>query len=171
MQTQPRKVYLDNSATTRVDPEVVQTMLPYFTELFGNASSTHQWGQRAKQAMEEARHQVAQLINATANEIVFTSGGTEANNLAVKGIAEAHANKGKHIITSQFEHPAVLNSYKYLESLGWNVTYLPVYREGLVRLADIEAALTDETTLISVMQVNNELGTIQPIKQFRDNRR
>ena len=168
MQTQPRKVYLDNSATTRVDPEVVQTMLPYFTELFGNASSTHQWGQRAKQAMEEARHQVAQLINATANEIVFTSGGTEADNLAVKGIAEAHANKGKHIITSQFEHPAVLNSYKYLESLGWNVTYLPVYREGLVRLADIEAALTDETTLISVMQVNNELGTIQPIKQIGD---
>ena len=168
MQTQPRKVYLDNSATTRVAPEVVQTMLPYLTEFYGNASSTHQWGQRAKQAMEEARHQVAQLINATANEIVFTSGGTEADNLAVKGIAEAHASKGKHIITSQFEHPAVLNSCKYLESLGWNVTYLPVYREGLVRLADIEAALTNETVLISVMQVNNELGTIQPIKQIGD---
>ena len=166
MQTQPRKIYLDNSATTRVDPEVVQMMLPYFTEMFGNASSTHQWGQRAKQAMEEARHQVAQLINATATEIVFTSGGTEADNLAVKGIAEAHAAKGKHLITSQFEHPAILNSCKHLESLGWNVTYLPVYREGIVRLADIEAALTDETVLISVMQVNNELGTIQPIKQI-----
>ncbi len=166
MPIQPRKVYLDNSATTRVDPEVVQTMLPFFTEMFGNASSTHQWGQRAKQAMEEARHQVAQLINATATEIVFTSGGTEADNLAVKGIAEAHAAKGRHIITSQFEHPAILNSCKHLESLGWNVTWLPVYREGIVRLADIEAALTDETTLISVMQVNNELGTIQPLKQI-----
>lgn len=163
-----KKVYLDNSATTRVDPEVVQTMLPYLTEFYGNASSTHQFGQRAKQAMEEARYQVAQLINATATEIVFTSGGTEADNLAIKGIAEAHANKGKHIITSQFEHPAVLNSCKYLESLGWNVTYLPVYSEGLVRIADVEAALTDETTLISVMHVNNELGTIQPIKQIGD---
>ncbi len=168
MQISPRKVYLDNSATTRVAPEVLQTMLPYFTEMFGNASSTHQWGQRAKQAMEEARHQVAQLINATATEIVFTSGGTEADNLAIKGIAEAHATKGKHIITSQFEHPAVLNSCKHLESLGWNVTYLPVYREGLVRLADVAAALTNETVLISVMQVNNELGTIQPIKQIGD---
>ncbi len=168
MQISPRKVYLDNSATTRVAPAVLQTMLPYFTEMFGNASSTHQWGQRAKQAMEEARHQVAQLINATATEIVFTSGGTEADNLAIKGIAEAHATKGKHIITSQFEHPAVLNSCKHLEALGWNVTYLPVYREGLVRLADVEAALTNETVLISVMQVNNELGTIQPIKQIGD---
>ena len=163
-----QKIYLDNSATTRVDPEVVQAMLPYFTELYGNASSTHQWGQRAKQAMEEARHQVAQLINATATEIVFTSGGTEADNLAVKGIAESYASKGKHIITSQFEHPAILNSCKYLETLGWNVTYLPVYREGVVRLADVQAALTDETVLISVMQVNNELGTMQPIKAIGD---
>ncbi|MBS1809294.1 MAG: cysteine desulfurase NifS [Acidobacteria bacterium] len=163
-----KKIYLDNSATTRVDPEVVQAMLPYFTEFYGNASSTHQWGQRAKQAMEEARNQVAQLINATAIEIVFTSGGTEADNLAVKGIAEAHASKGKHIITSQFEHPAILNSCKHLESLGWRVTYLPVYHEGIVRLADVQAALTDETTLISVMQVNNELGTIQPIKAIGD---
>jgi cysteine desulfurase len=168
MSITPKKIYLDNSATTRVDPAVVQAMLPYFTEFYGNASSTHQWGQRAKQAMEEARHQVAQLINATPTEIVFTSGGTEADNLAVKGIAEAQANKGKHIITSQFEHPAILNSCKYLESLGWNVTYLPVYREGIVRLADVEAATTDETVLISVMQVNNELGTIQPIKAIGD---
>lgn len=163
-----KKIYLDNSATTRVDPEVVQTMLPYFTEFYGNASSTHQWGQRAKQAMEEARHQVAQLINATATEIVFTSGGTEADNLAIKGIAEAQANKGKHIITSQFEHPAIVNSCKYLESLGWHVTYLPVYRAGIVRVEDVQAALTDETVLISVMQVNNELGTIQPIKALGD---
>ncbi len=161
-----KKIYLDNSATTRVDDQVVQSMLPYFTENFGNASSTHQWGQRAKQAVEEARHQVAQLINATGNEIVFLAGGTEADNLAVKGIAEAHAKKGKHIITTQFEHSAVLNSCKYLEGLGWNVTYLSVYDDGVVRVEDVQAALTDETVLISVMHVNNEIGTIQPLKQI-----
>ncbi len=166
MQATPRKIYLDNSATTRVDDQVVQAMLPYFTEIYGNASSTHQWGQRAKQAVEEARHQVAQLINATANEIIFLAGGTEADNLAVKGIAEAHAKKGKHIITTQFEHSAVLNSCKYLEGLGWDVTYLPVYHDGIVRVEDVQAALTDETVLISVMHVNNELGTIQPLKQI-----
>ena len=166
MSSTPHKVYLDNSATTRVDDQVVQAMLPYFTEIYGNASSTHQWGQRAKQAVEEARHQVAQLMNATANEIVFLAGGTEADNLAVKGIAEAHANKGKHIITSQFEHSAVLNSCKYLEGLGWNVTYLPVYNDGIVRVEDVQAALTDETVLVSVMHVNNEIGTIQPLKQI-----
>ena len=166
MSSTPHKVYLDNSATTRVDDQVVQAMLPYFTEIYGNASSTHQWGQRAKQAVEEARHQVAQLMNATANEIVFLAGGTEADNLAVKGIAEAHANKGKHIITSQFEHSAVLNSCKYLENLGWSVTYLPVYSDGIVRIEDVQAALTDETVLISVMHVNNEIGTIQPLKQI-----
>ena len=166
MHATPHKIYLDNSATTRVDDQVVQAMLPFFTEIYGNASSTHQWGQRAKQAVEEARHQVAQLINATANEIVFLGGGTEADNLAVKGIAEAHTKKGKHIITTQFEHSAVLNSCKYLESLGWSVTYLPVYHDGLVRIEDVQAALTDETVLISVMHVNNEIGTIQPLKQI-----
>ncbi len=166
MLTTPPKIYLDNSATTQVDPEVVQTMLPYFTEIYGNASSTHQWGQRAKQAVEEARNQVAQLINATPTEIVFTSGGTEADNLAIKGIAEAHAGKGKHIITSQFEHPAVLNTCKFLAAHGWRVTYLPVYSEGLVKIADVEAALTDDTVLISVMHVNNEIGTIQPLKEI-----
>ena len=161
-----KRVYLDNSATTRVDDEVVAAMLPYLTEDFGNASSTHQWGQRAKQAIEEARHRVAQALNATAPEIVFLSGGTESDNLAVKGVAQAYAGKGRHIITSQIEHPAVLNTCGHLESLGWRVTYLPVYREGVVRMEDVRQALTDETVLISIMHVNNEIGTIQPIGEI-----
>lgn len=163
---QPRRIYLDNSATTRTDEAVVQAMLPYFTEIYGNASSTHQWGQRAKQAIEEARQQVALLLNADKTEITFLSGGTEADNLAIKGIAEAHAEKGRHLITSQIEHPAVLTTCAQLEKAGWRVTYLPVYREGIVRSSELRAALTDETTLITVMQANNELGTIQPIKEI-----
>lgn len=161
-----KRVYLDNSATTRVDDEVVAAMLPYLTQDFGNASSTHQWGQRAKQAIEEARLQVAQAINATAPEIVFLSGGTESDNLAIKGVAQAYAGKGRHIVTSQIEHPAVLNTCAHLESLGWRVTYLPVYREGVVRMEDVREALTDETVLISIMHVNNEIGTIQPIGEI-----
>lgn len=161
-----RRIYLDNSATTRVDDDVIGAMLPYFSESFGNASSTHQWGQRAKQAIEEARNQVSLLINASAPEITFVSGGTEADNLAVKGIAEAHADKGRHIITSQIEHPAVLASCAYLEKKGWNVTYLPVYREGVVRIDDVRRAITDETVLISIMHANNEIGTIQPLREI-----
>ncbi|MFN7947858.1 MAG: cysteine desulfurase NifS [Blastocatellia bacterium] len=164
--TQPKRIYLDNSATTRVDDEVVQAMLPYFTEIYGNASSTHQWGQRARQAIEEARQRVAQLLNADKTEITFLSGGTEADNLAIKGIAEAHADKGRHIITSQIEHPAVLTTCGHLEKQGWRVTYLPVYREGVVRADDVRAALTDETTLVTVMHVNNEIGTIQPLQEI-----
>ncbi|QQS46841.1 MAG: cysteine desulfurase NifS [Acidobacteriota bacterium] len=161
-----RKVYLDNSATTRVDDEVVRSMLPYFSEAFGNASSTHQWGQRAKQAIEEARNQVALLINATAPEITFVSGGTEADNLAIKGIAEAHAEKGRHIITSQIEHPAVLAACAWLEKKGWAVSCLPVYREGVVRIEDLRKAITDQTVLISIMHANNEIGTIQPLREI-----
>jgi cysteine desulfurase len=165
-QTQTKRIYLDNSATTRVDDEVVQAMLPCFTEVYGNASSTHQWGQRARQAIEEARQQVAALLNADKTEITFLSGGTEADNLAIKGIAEAHAEKGRHIITSQIEHPAVLTTCGHLEKQGWRVSYLPVYREGIVRVEDVRAALTDETTLITVMHVNNEIGTIQPLQEI-----
>jgi cysteine desulfurase len=165
-QTQTKRIYLDNSATTRVDDEVVQAMLPCFTEVYGNASSTHQWGQRAQQAIEEARQQVAALLNADKTEITFLSGGTEADNLAIKGIAEAHAEKGRHIITSQIEHPAVLTTCGHLEKQGWRVSYLPVYREGIVRVEDVRAALTDETTLITVMHVNNEIGTIQPLQEI-----
>jgi cysteine desulfurase len=161
-----RRIYLDNSATTRVDDEVVKIMLPYFTESFGNASSTHQWGQLARQAVEDARHQVASLLNAAPNEITLLSGGTEADNLAIKGIAEAQKEKGRHLITSQIEHPAVLACCAHLESEGWQVTYLPVYREGLVRTADVRSALRDETVLITIMHANNEIGTIQPIKEI-----
>jgi cysteine desulfurase len=161
-----RKIYLDNSATTRVDDEVVRVMLPYMTEVFGNASSTHQWGQHARQAVEDARHQVASLLNAAPPEITFLSGGTEADNLAIKGIAEAQRAKGRHIITSQIEHPAVLATCAHLEREGWQVTYLPVYREGVVRLADVRSALRDETVLVTVMHANNEIGTIQPVKEI-----
>lgn len=161
-----RKIYLDNSATTRVDDEVVGEMLPFFTEQFGNASSTHQWGQRAKQAIEEARNQVAMLLNSTPNEITFVSGGTEADNLAIMGIAEAHGDKGRHIITSRIEHPAVLATCAHLEKEGWKVTYLPVYGEGIVRVDDLRNAMTDETVLITIMHSNNELGTLQPIREI-----
>ncbi len=158
-----KQIYLDNSATTRVADEVVQAMLPYFTAAFGNASSTHRWGQQAKQAVETARQQVAQLINAQPSEITFLSGGTEADNLAIKGSAAAHAAAGKHIITSQIEHPAVLASCAELETQGWSVTRLPVYREGIVRLSDVKAALRDDTVLVTLMHSNNEIGTLQPI--------
>jgi len=166
-----KRVYLDNSASTRVDDEVAQTMLPYFTEVYGNASSTHQWGQRAKQAIEDARQQVALLLNADKTEITFLSGGTESDNLAIKGVTEAHKNRGRHIITSQIEHPAVLAACAHLEKprledCGWRVTYLPVYREGVVRVEDVREALTDETVLVTVMHVNNEIGTIQPLKEI-----
>ena len=161
-----RRIYLDNSASTRVDDEVVAAMLPYLSEDFGNASSTHFWGQRAKQAIEEARAQIAQLLNAQPTEITFLSGGTESDNLAIKGVAEAQAARGRHIITSQIEHPAVLASCAHLEKQGWNITRLPVYQEGIVRLEDVRAALTDETVLITIMQANNELGTLQPIREI-----
>jgi len=162
----PAKIYLDNSATTRVDDRVIETMLPFFSESYGNASSTHQWGQIARQAVEDARQQVALLLNASPTEITFLSGGTESDNLAIKGIAETHREKGRHIITSQIEHPAVLASCAHLEQLGWKVTYLPVYREGIVRIEDVREAVTDETVLISVMHSNNEIGTIQPLAEI-----
>ncbi len=161
-----KRVYLDNSASTRVDDEVAQAMLPYFTEVYGNPSSTHRWGQQAKQAVEDAREQIALLLNADKTEITFLSGGTESDNLAIKGIAEAHKEKGRHIITSQIEHPAVLASCASLEKQGWRVTYLPVYREGVVRVEDARQALTDETVLITVMHANNEIGAIQPLREI-----
>jgi cysteine desulfurase len=165
-----KRVYLDNSASTRVDDEVVRAMMPYFTECYGNASSTHQYGQLAKQAIEEARGQVALLLNADKTEITFLSGGTESDNLAIKGVAEAYGergrDKGRHIITSQIEHPAVLASCARLEKDGWRVTYLPVYREGVVRIEDVRQALTGETVLVTVMHANNEIGTIQPLKEI-----
>ena len=161
-----QRIYFDNSATTAVAPSVVEAMLPYFTELYGNASSLHYFGQQSKKAVATARRQVAALVNATDNEIVFLSGGTEADNLAVIGTAEAHAEKGRHVVTSRIEHPAVLKACAELESRGWEVTYVPVSTAGLVAVEDVRAALRDDTVLVSVMHVNNEIGTVQPIAEI-----
>jgi cysteine desulfurase len=161
-----RKVYLDHSATTPVDPRVVAAMLPYLTEKFGNASSVHGFGQEARAAADRARRQVAAMIGARANEIVFTSGGTEANNLAIRGVCELAEAHGRHIITSSIEHPSVRGAIESLEKRGWLVTRLPVYDEGIVRIEDVHKALRPDTVLISVMMANNEIGTIQPIKEI-----
>ncbi len=161
-----RRVYLDNSATTPIDSEVVEAMLPFLTEKFGNASSIHFFGQEARAAVDKARHQVADLINARPNEIVFTSGGTEANNLAIRGLLEANNKCGKHIITSTIEHSAVKNVCEDLEKSGYEVTYLPVYEDGIVRIEDVKNALRDDTVSISVMTANNEIGTIQPVEEI-----
>jgi cysteine desulfurase len=160
-----RRVYLDNSATTPVDPRVVEAMLPYLTEKFGNASSVHFYGQEARVALDRARREVAALINARPNELVFLSGGTEANNLAIRGICETAAEHGRHIITSQIEHSAVRGVCDALERRGWEVTRLPVYGEGIVRLEDVRAALRPDTVLVTLMLANNEIGTIQPVAE------
>jgi len=162
-----RRIYLDNSATTPVDPRVVEAMMPYLTEQFGNASSIHYYGQQAKSAVDKARHQVANLIGARPNEIVFTSGGTESNNLAIRGLLDRNDGllpAGAHIITSAIEHSAVKNLCEDLEKHGVSVTYLPVYEDGLIRIEDVRSAMTDKTLLISVMAANNEIGTIQPLE-------
>lgn len=161
-----RKVYLDHSATTPVRPEVLEAMLPFLQGRFGNPSSLHGWGREAKKALEEAREHVAALIGARPEEIVFTSGGTEADNLAIMGAAYANARKGKHIITSSIEHHAALDTAAYLEKQGFKVTFLPVTSEGLVRVEDVAEAITEETILISIMHANNEVGTIQPIAEI-----
>ena len=161
-----RKVYLDHSATTPSDPRVVEAMLPYLTERFGNASSVHSFGQAARAAVDRARRQVAAFAGARANEIVFTSGGTEANNLAIRGLGEAAQSHGRHIITSAIEHPSVRSSIHGLEQRGWEATQLPVYDDGVVRVEDVRAALRPDTILISVMMANNEIGTVQPIAEI-----
>ena len=161
-----KQIYFDNAATTAVEPEVVETMLPYFTEAFGNASSPHGYGRSARKEMEKARDQVASLIGAQPEEIIFTSGGTEADNLALKGVAEAQGKKGKHIITSQIEHHAILHTCEYMEKHGYEVTYLPVDENGLVNPADVAAAIRPDTILVSIMLANNEIGTIQPIAEI-----
>jgi len=157
---------MDHSATTPVYPQVLQAMLPYFSERFGNASSLHSFGLEAKEALEEAREKVAALLGAKAGEIVFTSGGTESDNLALKGIARKNRERGKHIITTSFEHPAVLETCRALGKEGFEVTYLPVTAGGLVDPAAVEAAIRPDTILISVMHANNEIGTIQPIEEM-----
>lgn len=161
-----RRVYLDNSATTAVDLAVIDAMMPYLTEDFGNASSIHYFGQRARAAVDRARHQTAALVNSRPNEIIFTSGGTESNNLAVRGLAEANSHHGRHIITSQIEHSAVKSVCEDLEKSGFDVTYLPVYKNGIVRIDDVRDALREDTILVSIMVANNEIGTIQPVEQI-----
>ena len=161
-----RRVYLDNNATTEVAPEVMGAMLPCYREFYGNASSVHWYGQEAKALMDKARQQVATLLNAEPNEIVFTSGGTESDNLAIRGIVDSVPGTGKHIITSQIEHHAVLHTGQMLQKLGIKVTYVPVDAEGLVDPAEIEKSITPETVLISIMHSNNEIGAIQPVQEI-----
>lgn len=160
-------IYLDNHATTRMDPRVLESMLPFFTESFGNAASrNHSFGWVAEEAAEKGRKQIAELIGASPKEIVITSGATESNNLAIKGVAEMYAQKGNHIITAATEHKAVLDTCKRLEKHGCRVTYLPVRPDGLVDLDQLRDAITDKTILVSIMYGNNEIGTIQPVREI-----
>lgn len=159
-----KEVYLDNAATTKPDPKVLKAMLPYFTEKYGNASSNHSKGREAKDAIEKARSIIAKSIGARTEEIIFTSGGTEANNFAIKSTAFNNKNKGNHIITTKIEHDCVLNTCKWLEKQGFKVTYLNVDKKGFVNPKDLEKAITDKTTLVSIIHGNNEIGTIQDLK-------
>jgi cysteine desulfurase len=160
-------IYMDNHATTRVDPRVLQAMLPYFSEKFGNAASrNHGFGWAAEEAVENARAQVASLVGGTPKEIVFTSGATESDNLMLKGVAESYREKGNHIITQATEHKAVLDSCKRLEKYGYEITYLPVARDGRVNPEEVRTAITSKTILIAIMFANNEIGTIQPIVEI-----
>jgi cysteine desulfurase len=161
-----RRVYLDNSATTPVDPRVAAAMARAIVETFGNASSVHGFGQQARAAVDRARREVAALVGAKQNEIVFTSGGTEANNLAIRGLSEAASAHGRHMITSAIEHPSVAGVCAELEKRGWEVTRLPVYENGIVRIENLAAAIRSDTVLITIMLANNEIGTIQPISEI-----
>jgi cysteine desulfurase len=161
-----RRIYLDHAATTPTRPEVVEAMLPYFADSFGNPSSIYSYGQEARGAIEEARIKVAELIGARSEEIVFTGGGTEADNFALKGIAYASEHKGNHIITTSIEHHAVLEACKFLERSGFKISCLPVDKYGLVDPDDVKKAITDRTILISVMHANNEVGTIEPVEEI-----
>jgi len=163
-----RRVYLDNAATTPVDPEVLEAMKPYFTTDFGNASSLHEWGRRAREVIEKAREIIAGRIGVTPREVIFTSGGTESNNFALKGIAFANRDKGKHIVTQKTEHPCILNTCKWLERNGFEITYLNVNKYGLVDPQDVEESIRDDTILVSIMHANNEIGTIQPIGEIAE---
>ncbi len=160
-------IYMDNHATTPMDPRVLEAMVPYFTGKFGNAASrNHGFGWDAEQGVEYAREQIAKLIGATAKEIIFTSGATESNNLAIKGIAEMYRERGNHIITQVTEHKAVLDTCKRMEKSGFRVTYLPVKGDGLIDMEELKAAMTDKTILVSIMWANNEIGVIQPVREI-----
>ena len=160
-------IYLDNNATTPMDPRVLEAMMPYFANLFGNsASRSHSFGWAAEEAVDYAREQVAKLIGADPKEIIFTSGATEADNLAIKGVYEMYASKGNHIITCTTEHKAVLDTCKHIEKIGGQVTYLEVEPDGLVDLQKLEAAITPQTILIAIMWGNNEIGVLQPVREI-----
>ncbi len=158
-----KDIYLDNAATTAVRPEVADAMQPYFTEIYGNPSSLHTIGQKAKRALEQARQTVADVLQVEPGEIFFTSGGTESNNLAIKGIAHANRDRGNHLITSSIEHHAAINVFKTLESQGFETTFLPVDKHGLIDLDSLQESIRSDTILISVMLANNEIGTIEPL--------
>src|SRR3569623_616030 len=160
-------IYLDNNATTTMDPRVLEAMIPYFTQKFGNAASrNHPFGWVAEEAVDYAREQVAKVIGASEKEIIFTSGATEADNLAIKGVFEMYKEKGNHVITAVTEHKAVLDTCKHIEKLGARVTYLPVKEDGLIDLAELEAAMTPETILGAIMYGNIEIGIMQPVKEI-----
>jgi cysteine desulfurase len=161
-----KRIYFDNAATTRVDQRVLDAMIPFFMESYGNASSMHDFGSRAKESLYYSRKTIADSINAQPDEIIFTSSGTEANNLALKGIAEAYRSQGKHIIVSSIEHDCILNTCRYLEEQGYRITYLPVDSSGIIEPKNLERAIRPDTILISVMHANNEIGTIQPLKEI-----
>ncbi|MBR7141804.1 MAG: cysteine desulfurase, partial [Clostridia bacterium] len=164
-----KRIYLDHSATTPVDEEVLQKMLPYFTGKFGNANSMHSFGQEGAYAVDESRRKIASLIGAKPNEIYFTSGGMEADNWAIKGMALKMREKGNHVITSSIEHAAIMSSCAQIaKEYGFEITYLPVNENGLVRPEDLRSAITDKTVLVSIMLANNEIGTIQPIKELAE---
>lgn len=160
------KYYFDNAATTKVDDEVLDSMLPYFNKFYGNASSVYKLGQISKNKIEEVRENISKILNCRPDEIYFTSGGSESNNLALKGIMEANSNKGKHLITSVIEHPSILNTAKYLESIGYEVTYINVDNNGQVDLEELKNGIRKDTVLVSVMYANNEIGTIQNIDEI-----
>src|SRR4051794_15796470 len=160
-------IYLDNHATTPMDPRVLEAMLPYFTEKFGNAASrNHSFGWVAEEAVEIARKQVADVIGANSKEIIFTSGATESDNLAIKGVAQMYAERGNHIITAASEHKAVLDTCKRLEKEGYRVTYLPLKADGLIDLDMLRESITDKTILVTIMYANNEIGVIQPVAEI-----
>ena len=162
----PKPIYLDYNATTPHDSEVIEAMRPFFEEEFGNPSSSHYYGTQPKQAVIRAREQIVTLLNCAPEEVIFTSGGTESNNFAIKGCAEAFRHKGNHIITSQIEHPAVLEVCRFLETTGFEITYLAVDESGLVNVADLAAAIKKETISISIMHANNEVGTVEPVAEI-----